>query len=438
MDSDDELVDRSGGPSVFDNDGYDEPTMESDEALTHVVRSVHTGGGSAASLCARSTCSTSREGDAPYNTHIATNHDGSSCAVATTAGRVRVFARDASGALGGFRDITGDWAVNECEFGSKADPNAIVCACGDGFVRIYDTRSNDNRATVSYRAPYGETDVASASFGRDFDALVAAAVGPHVAFYDRRGSAAVVGTFQDAQSEVVTSVRFHPERREELYTSSVDSLVCSFDCSKVPLSDEDALISIMSAKAAVNNIGFCRTGTRGNERDALWAITGIEEAEIFVASSDRKRVGVQLAHLQNARQLAQTAASAVSASSEFAQVDYIISVHDGVDAGELYLSAGTQSGTVGVFPLIQGPSSARGTSAFVTLGAPVATMRNGHRDIVRSMVWDGNRYTPECARVPVTCGEDSLVCAWTPGSDADSAPPPVDRTRPSGRRHSPY
>jgi len=439
MESDDELVDRSGKPSVFDNDGYEEPTMESDEALTHEIRFHQPGGGSAAALCARSSCSTSRAGDAPYNTHIAMNHDGSSCAVATTSGRVHVVSRDATGSLGAlFREISGEWVVNECEFGSVADPHAIVCACGDGFVRVYDTRSNDDRATASFRAPYGEADVASASLGRDFDVLVAAAVGPHVAFYDRRGSATVVGMFQDAHSEVVTRVRFHPERRGELFTSSVDSLMCAFDCSKATLNDEDALISIMSASAAVNNIGFCRTGTHGNERDALWATTGIEEAEIFVASSERKRVGVHLVHLQNARQLAQTAASAVSTPSEFAQVDYILGIHDGVEPGELYMSAGTQSGTVGVFPLIQGRPSARGTAAYVTLGAPVAIMRNGHRDIVRSMVWDGNRYAPEQARVPLTCGEDSLVCAWTPSSDANSAPPPVDRNRPPGRRHSPY
>ena len=33
----DDLVDDSGAPNAFENDGYDEPGPESDEALTHAL-----------------------------------------------------------------------------------------------------------------------------------------------------------------------------------------------------------------------------------------------------------------------------------------------------------------------------------------------------------------------------------------------------------------
>lgn len=439
----DDFVDRSGAPSAFENDGYDEPDATNDEALT--FQCARGGGDGSAALVARATRTTAREGDAPYNTHLSVSADGAMCAVTTTSGRVRIIARDGgSGALGddAREFVPGHGcAVNECEFGSASDPHAIVLACGDGTVRVYDVRTKDDRATGVFRAPYGERDVPSASLGGDGDTLVAAAAGAHVVFYDRRtqGGDACVGLFQDAHSEVVTRVRFHPERRSELYTSSVDSLVCAFDCSRAPLNDEDALITIMSADAAVNNIGFCRTGASGNERDAVWCTTGIEEAHIFLTtSSDKRRVGVQLVHLKNARALAQTAAHSQSFMDFSTQVDYVLGIHDGVDPGELYLSAGTQSGSVGVFPLVQGPEPARGTAGYVILGPPVAVLRNGHRDIVRAMSWDGNRHASEAARVPLTCGEDSLVCAWTPGAANAADPPSVDRTRPLGRRHSPY
>ena len=182
----------------------------------------------------------------------------------------------------------------------------------------------------------------------------------------------------------------------------------------------------------------------GDERDAVWCATGVEEAHVFVASSDRRRVGVHLAHLKNAREVARAATTnsprASSTAPEFlAGVDYIVGVHDGVAPGELFLSAGTQAGVVGVFPLVQGPSHARGTADFITLAPPVAVLRHGHRDIVRCVAWDANARASEPSRVPLTCGEDSLVCAWTPGTNDDAAPPPpVDRTRPPGRRHSPY
>ena len=117
---------------------------------------------------------------------------------------------------------------------------------------------------------------------------------------------------------------------------------------------------------------------------------------------------------------------ASSTAPEFlAGVDYIVGVHDGVAPGELFLSAGTQAGVVGVFPLVQGPSHARGTADFITLAPPVAVLRHGHRDIVRCVAWDANARASEPSRVPLTCGvEDSLVCcAWTPGTNDDAAPP---------------
>ena len=44
----DDLVDDSGAPNAFENDGYDEPGPESDEALTHALPAAGT------DSCARS------------------------------------------------------------------------------------------------------------------------------------------------------------------------------------------------------------------------------------------------------------------------------------------------------------------------------------------------------------------------------------------------
>lgn len=446
------FVDDSGAPNVFENDGYIEPTMRDDEALTLRLGGHASASMPAAALWATSTTSTASGSDgAPYNTHASLNHDGSRACVATSSGTVFVVTRERErgGAASVLRVDSGCGDVRECEFGSANDPNSLVLACGDGTARVFDAREGGSRPTAVFRAPFGASEVESATLGGAIgDALVAAAVGPHVAFYDRRmaasGGESAVAILQDAHSEAVTRVRFHPSRRHELYTSSVDGLLCVFDCSKTPLNDEDSLMSIMSADAAINNIGFCRVGIGGsttNERDAVWCTTGIEEAHVFAASDDRKRLGIQLIHIKNAREQAQRAtaespAASTSAQDFVAQVDYLLGVHDGVAPGELYVSAGTQSGVVGVFPMVQGAPEKIGTADFVRLGAPVAVMRNGHRDIVRSMVWDANANASEAARVPLTCGEDSLICTWTPSSEGSA--PPVDRTRPPARRHSPY
>ena len=82
----DDLVDDSGAPNAFENDGYDEPGPESDEALTHALPAAGTTASDvdAVALVARSHASTSVKGDAPYNVHVATNHDGGVVAVVTT------------------------------------------------------------------------------------------------------------------------------------------------------------------------------------------------------------------------------------------------------------------------------------------------------------------------------------------------------------------
>ena len=206
------LVDDSGAPNVFENDDYVEPTPENDEALTFTVR-----GGRASttamSLRATSMTSTAVDKDAPYNTHIASNHDGTSCAVATTSGRVRVYAERArDGCVRARR--TRDQAERERErvrvrIGGGSILNRVrVRRWHDARVRR--AAPQDDRPTASFRAPFNERDVASASLGGSAsDFLVAAAVGPHVAFYDRRqqGNASL---FQDAHSEAVDAREISP------------------------------------------------------------------------------------------------------------------------------------------------------------------------------------------------------------------------------------
>ena len=436
-DDDDDDNDIDVGENIFINDGYVEPTMADDEAFRW--RPTHAPNTAAAALLTAKSHPTSN--DRAYNTSIASSCDGTRVGVVTTSGRVHVYDRDNTGATREAFVVDAGCAVNDCAF-AFADPHVFALACGDGTCKMYDGRVGASPPVAMYRAPFNVRDVESCALGGDAsDALLACAVGPHVAFYDRRSTTSgTLTVFQDAHSEVVTRVRFHPERKSNLYTASVDGLVCAFDCGAASggFNDEDALISIMSTDAAVNNIGFCRSGaSSGSEHDAVWCTTGIEEVHLFVAGGDPRRVGVPLAHVAKAREVAQSV-SAVGAPDFASQVDYLIGVHDGVAPGELYVSAGTQSGAVGIFPIVQGALAAIGTAAYVTLDAPVAILRNGHRDIVRSMHWDANANMSEAARVPLTCGEDSLVCSWRPGGVVDGAPPAVDRARPPGRRHSPY
>ena len=304
----DDLVDDSGAPNAFENDGYDEPGPESDEALTHALPAAGTMASDvdAVALVARSHASTSRGGDAPYNVHVATNHDGGVVAVVTTSGRTRVYER--RGTDGGLetataRDVEVGCVVNECEFGPREDPYSLVCACGDGTVRVYDARCGDSRAVASLSRAGGRTrrvqrDSGWRSDGVDDRGRGRAARGVFRQTAPRRGRVArghvsrraLRGGDARAISSRETTRALHAERRRTHVRVRLFA--------RAPLNDEDALIAIMSADAAVNTIGFCRSGASGDERDAVWCATGVEEAHVFVASSDRRRVGVHLAHLK--------------------------------------------------------------------------------------------------------------------------------------------
>ena len=252
----------------------------------------------AVALVARSHASTSVKGDAPYNVHVATNHDGGVVAVVTTSGRTLVYER--RGTDGGLetaaaRDVEVGCVVNECEFGPREDPYSLVCACGDGTVRVYDARCGDSRAAASFaRARGGRTrrvqrDSGWRSDGVDDRGRGRAARGVFRQTAPRRGRVARGHVSRRALRGGRRARDFIPRDDAKLYTSSADGLMCAFDCSRAPLNDEDALIAIMSADAAVNTIGFCRSGASGDERDAVWCATGVEEAHVFVASSDRRR-----------------------------------------------------------------------------------------------------------------------------------------------------
>ena len=65
----------------------------------------------------------------------------------------------------------------------------------------------------------------------------------------------MIKQFEDAHSETVTKLRFHPEKRHILQTSSVDGLTCTFNLLN-EIDDENSLVSIGTANAAINEFGF--------------------------------------------------------------------------------------------------------------------------------------------------------------------------------------
>ena len=140
-----------------------------------------------------------------------------------------------------------------------------------GTVRVYDARCGDSRAVASFRAPAGERDVCSATLGGGATgSMIAAAVGPHVVFFDRRrqgADASHADMFRDAHSEAVTRARYRGSARFALVggintflaLSLQSGLQAAFQAGSLPLETQfqllAALLVLLGAVFALDALG---------------------------------------------------------------------------------------------------------------------------------------------------------------------------------------
>ena len=218
-----------------------------------------------------------------------------------------------------------------------------------------------------------------------------------------------------------------------------------FDCSRAPLNDEDALISLSCPRTprSTRSPDFVRSGASGDERDAVWCAT---QGRVRCTSSSRRerqetrrRAPGALENARDARGDDQYLAPPPplqnsSPASTFSSAD---SREVGVAPGELG-SRGTQAGVVGVFLLVQGPSHAEARP----ISSPSPHRSPSYVTAIvtpRCVAWDANARRSCRTSQHRPAGEDVSPVRWTPGTNDDAAlRSPVDRTRPPGRRHSPY
>ncbi|CAI5523240.1 unnamed protein product, partial [Closterium sp. Naga37s-1] len=120
--------------------------------------------------------------------------------------------------------------------------------------------------------------------------------GFQIFLWDMRSSR-LLGRLEDAHTEDVTQVRFHPLHRTALLSAALDGLICRFDLSpphEASLSasavttssaaaatseryaDADPLQSVISPGTSISRIGFF-----GPSASALWCLTSVETLSLW-------------------------------------------------------------------------------------------------------------------------------------------------------------
>ena len=428
-----------------------------------------------------------KEKGAVYITQMESNFDFSKVCYRTSANEAKVFdvhsARGATSAVA-VPLVRHERAVTDAYFPVPNELTTILSCSHDNTVREWDARTNNAKNCVAQaRVPnhiLGKNgSLETCSIGGANETILAVSCGEKILFYDRRmirqggggGGGEIIKQFEDAHSETVTKLRFHPEKRHILQTSSVDGLTCTFNLFD-EIDDENSLVSIGTANAAINDFGFLKSsgissGSNSgsvSSKNILWALTGIEEIHLFDCDASGTTCGVEIGHVKNAREKAREAAkqakAAMSArkvsskpsSSSISKnglkdmiengVDYIINVIDGGDSNnhKYYACCGTINGTVGLFPIAYDQNGMKSDTSTqpLTLLAPEYVLPNdasvneqqqdggrdredlvmkGHGDIVRCLLASSSSSsmaTSDGQNMHLyTGGEDSSVCAWT-------------------------
>ena len=329
--------------------------------------------------------------------------DGEYLAATLSTHVVKVYRRGEGGALGALLELTGHGgAVTDVTFPLPHEPWGVLSSSADGTTRLWDCRAPESaREVARYAAPFAK-EHATSTLGGGVDHL--AAVGAEErssSSIDARGTDRISGRTRRTSRGYGSSPGDGTGSSPRAWTASC---VRSTAPGTLPTSATRRLLTVMTADAAVVDIGAQPPGARGPEAaDALWALTGNEDAWFFDAGADQNTLGDLLAHVRDTRGAAQRAAEGVpSAESLFRKTDYLVRCVSDQRAGPCVV-AGTQEGALGVFPVTRGVGESAETA---TLNAPIATMTGGHTDIVRAF---------EPGAFPVTGAEDSRVCAWGAG-----------------------
>ena len=425
--------------------------------------------------------------DACYITQIESNFDFSKVCYRTSANEAKVFDTTTTTTTNNNNNnnnnnvmiLKHERAMTDAHFPVPNELTTILSCSHDNTVREWDARTNNNNCAVAQaRVPnhiLGKNgSLETCSIGGANETILAVSCGEKILFYDRRmirqgggrggKETMMIKQFEDAHSETVTKLRFHPEKRHILQTSSVDGLTCTFNLLN-EIDDENSLVSIGTANAAINEFGFLSstTSSGSTSKNILWALTGIEEIHLFDCDAGVATCGVEIGHVKNAREKAREAAKQAKAkmsvkkasfSSSISKkglkdliengVDYIINVIDGGEANnhKYYACCGTINGTVGLFPMAYDEIAMRSETSTqpLTLLAPEYVLPNdssseqggrggdredlmmkGHGDIVRCLLASSSStaMTTDSQNVLhlYTGGEDSSVCSWTTTKD---------------------
>ncbi|EGG21348.1 WD40 repeat-containing protein [Cavenderia fasciculata] len=252
------------------------------------------------------------------------------------------------------------------------NPTTLVTCSSDRTVKIFDCEKSTLVKSLNQKGEAFTIDIAGD--------LLAVGVGSSVCIWNLK-TMKMVKEFCDSHTEDVTRVLFHPNDATKLFSCSVDGLICVYDLTVEDV--DEAVLSVMNGEHSLNTIGFY-----GPSNEYLYSLSHTERLYTWDLASFSRITdfgGDLRTHLQE--------------KYPDLQVNYFVTCQYDAANNALLLFGGNYSGLGLVY---QVNSDAQQPSV-----VPIATLSNGHSDIIRSIYW--NRTT----NVILSAGEDGSLCFWS-------------------------
>lgn len=329
---------------------------------------------------------------------IASSWDNTVMAVSLSTKAIKIYSPITGQFFGDCFGHTGN--ISDLLFPEPKTPHTFCSSSLDGSIRLWDTRSCRQVSLLrTYQPP---SEIYSLSFGGSSGNLVAAGGKATVFCWDWR-TRQQLACMEECHTDDVTQVRFHPVQREKLFSACVDGLICVLD-TRGEINDDDGLEVVMGVGTSIGRIGF-----HGASSERLWCLTHIETLSIWDFEE-----GTRLADFSDTRAKA-------SANWTLPPIDYLVQCHSSAANERLWLIAGTNSGSLGYFPVNYSKNQLNNSPNPGLIGPVSAVLEGGHTGIVRA-VW-----SPVCLEGgPAdaqglfcwTGGEDGRLCSWSEGGTA--------------------
>lgn len=347
-----------------------------------------------------------------YVFQMTSNPEMSTLAVSLSSNTIKLYSPDTGQFLGQCKGHSS--SIHEISFTVPSTPH-LLCSCSsDATVRMWDTRTFKQVSLIK-AASYQE--IFSFCIGGSSGNLLAGGGNSQILFWDWR-SCKQVACLEESHMDDVTQVRFTPNQKNKLISSSVDGLLCLINTDG-HIDDDNHLESVMNVGTSIGKFGFF-----GEKNHKLWCLTHIETLSIWDWRDGRRDID-----FEDTRTLA-------SDKWNLDHIDYFVDCYYSETDDCLWVIGGTGAGTLGYFPV--------SCTAPGSIGSAEAILEGGHTGVVRTVLPVSIPHHGNKDIFGWTGGEDGRLCCWLSDENLSANKSWISSSfmkspRPRGKnRHQPY